>query len=202
MKNNAEFVFFSKWLKSPLRVASVIPSSAQLANAMASALPEGDGLVIELGGGTGPVTHALLQAGVRNDQLVVIESDPHFCQHLSQRFSGITVLRGNALHMASLVKEIANDRPIRAVVSGLPLLSMNADVQKQLLQQAMVVTEGKGPLIQFSYSLLSPLKKRVAEELGLVSRCYAQVWRNVPPAKVWTYEISAAGSPCLEATGF
>lgn len=198
MKNNAEFIFFSKWLKSPLRVASVTPSSAQLARAMASGLPEREGLVVELGGGTGPITHALLQAGVDPAQLVVIERDSHFCRHLMQRFPGITVLRGDALHMASLVEGLSSDIPTRAVVSGLPLLSMNADVQRQLLQQAMRLTRGQGPLIQFSYSLASPLRRTIEKELGLITRCVAHVWRNVPPAKVWTFESAAACSSYLE----
>ncbi|MCO6411344.1 MAG: hypothetical protein J5I92_01245 [Thiogranum sp.] len=198
MKNNAELIFFSKWLKSPLRVASVIPSSAQLARAMASALPQREGLVVELGGGTGPITHALLQAGVNPGRLVVIERDSHFCRHLTRRFPGITVLRGDALHMAALVEGLSSDTPTRAVVSGLPMLSMPADIQRQLLQQAMHLTHGKGPLIQFSYSLASPLRRSVEKELGLIPRCVAHVWRNVPPAKVWTFESAAACSPYLE----
>jgi phosphatidylethanolamine/phosphatidyl-N-methylethanolamine N-methyltransferase len=198
MKNNAEFKFFSKWLKSPLHVASVTPSSARLARVMASGLPQHEGLVIELGAGTGPITYALLQAGVSAGELVVIERDSHFCRHLTQRFPGITVLRGDALQMVSLVEALSTGRPVRAVVSSLPLLSMNAEVQKRLLQQAMQLTRGKGPLIQFSYRLTSPLRKSVESELGLVPRCVAQVWRNVPPAKVWTFESAVTGSPYLE----
>jgi phospholipid N-methyltransferase len=105
MNKNAEFVFFSKWLKSPLSVASVTPSSTQLAKAMASGLPDNEGLVIELGGGTGPITHALLEAGVRPDHLVVIERDPHFHRYLQQRFPGINVVCGDAL-------DVVNGEPV------------------------------------------------------------------------------------------
>jgi phosphatidylethanolamine/phosphatidyl-N-methylethanolamine N-methyltransferase len=192
MNKNAEFVFFSKWLKSPLSVASVTPSSTQLAKAMASGLPDNEGLVIELGGGTGPITHALLEAGVRPDHLVVIERDPHFHRYLQQRFPGINVVCGDALRLTSLMESLSAKTPTRAVVSGLPLLSMNAVTQKQLLKQSMYLTGGKGPFIQFSYSLSSPVKKTVEKELGLVSHCVAQVWRNVPPAKVWMYERNEA----------
>jgi phospholipid N-methyltransferase len=187
MKSNSELLFLSNWLTSPLRVASVTPSSAQLARAMASALPAGDGVVVELGGGTGPVTHALLDAGVGTERLVVVERNAHFCNHLARRFPGIRVCHGDALELAALMEGLVIDAPVRAVVSGLPLLAMNADTQTRLLQQAMQLTGGNGPLIQFSYSLKSPLKKSVERRLGLVSRRVAQVWRNVPPAKVWTY---------------
>ncbi len=192
MNKNAEFVFFSKWLKSPLSVASVTPSSTQLAKAMAASLPENEGLVIELGGGTGPITHALLEAGVRPDNLVVIERDRHFHRYLQQRFPGINVVCGDALQLTSLLASLSANRPTRAVVSGLPMLSMNALTQKDLLKQSMCLTGGEGPFIQFSYGLSSPLKKTVEKELGLISRRVAQVWRNVPPAKVWMYEQKQA----------
>jgi phosphatidylethanolamine/phosphatidyl-N-methylethanolamine N-methyltransferase len=159
---------------------------------MASCLPDREGLVIELGGGTGPITYALLEAGVRADHLVVVERDPHFHRYLQQRFPGINVVCGDALHLTSLIEGLSSKTPTCAVVSGLPLLSMNALTQKRLLQQSMDLTLGKGPFIQFSYSPTSPVKKTVEKELGLVSHCVAQVWRNVPPAKVWMYEQNEA----------
>jgi phospholipid N-methyltransferase len=188
MNKNAELVFFSKWLRSPMRVASVMPSSSQLARAMASALPDREGLVVELGGGTGPVTHALLDAGVRAEQLVVIERDPHFHRHLMRRFPGVAVLLGDAFEMHALVSRLAHDMPIRAVVSGLPLVPMSAAEQRRIISQTLQLTGGAGPLIQFSYSLTSPLQKSVKHELGLSSHCVTHVWRNIPPAKVWRYE--------------
>ena len=166
---------------------------------MTFGLPDNEGLVIELGGGTGPITHALLEAGVSPDHLVVIERDPHFYRYLKRRFPGINVFCGDALQLTSLMDSIAGATPIRAVVSGLPMLAMNASEQKQLLEQAMTLSKGKASFIQFSYGLTSPLKKTVQEELGLVPRRVAWVWRNVPPAKVWMYEQSAAyQSPARE----
>ena len=44
-------------------------------DAMAREIPGGDGIVIELGGGTGSVTAGLLRAGIAADRLVVVEQD-------------------------------------------------------------------------------------------------------------------------------
>ena len=41
------------------------------------------GLVVELGPGTGPVTKALIARGVARDRLVLVEYDPYFCKLLS-----------------------------------------------------------------------------------------------------------------------
>lgn len=188
MPQNADFVFFSKWLREPLRVASVTPSSVHLARAIAAALPPGGGLVVELGGGTGSITQALLNTGLDADCLAVIERDPGFFQYLEQRFGAVRLILGDAFHLQTLVRELACVMPIRAVVSGLPLLTMSPALQRHLLVQALEVTQGLGPFIQFSYGLGSPLRSSVRTSLRLSARCAAQVWRNVPPAKVWVYE--------------
>lgn len=188
MSKNAGLMFLAKWLKSPLTVASVTPSSPQLANAMASCLPDREGLVIELGGGTGPITKALLRSVSNPEHLVVVERDAHFYQYLKSRFPGVSVVNGDALHLAQLLKTAAPALPVRAVVSGLPLLSMTAAVQRQLIEQALMVAGVGGRFIQFSYGLTSPLKKSIEKDLRLSVRCAATVWRNVPPAKVWIYE--------------
>src|SRR5256885_912965 len=49
------------WLKNPMKIGAVAASSPELANAMARHIPrQGEGYVVELGGGTGPVTRAIL----------------------------------------------------------------------------------------------------------------------------------------------
>lgn len=187
MSTNPELLFFKKWLRSPLTVASVTPSSPQLAKAMACSLPQCDGMVVELGGGTGSITMALLQTGLKPDNLIVIERDPYFYRYLKKCFPEVNVLCGDALHLKAMLNGLFDNVPIRAVVSGLPLLSMNAETQKQLLGQSFSLIDERGIFIQFSYSLMSPLKKRIEKELGLESRCIGYIWRNIPPAKIWVY---------------
>jgi len=62
-------------LRAPRRVGAIAPSGNALADAMAREIPGGDGIVIELGGGTGSVTAGLLRAGIAADRLVVVEQD-------------------------------------------------------------------------------------------------------------------------------
>ncbi|MBO6754451.1 MULTISPECIES: hypothetical protein [Spongiibacter] len=185
--DDARWLFFQKWMKSPLNVASVMPSSSDLARAMAAATPETDGIVIELGGGTGAITAALLARGVLPEDIVIVERDPHFCLFLEQRFPGIRILRGDARSMKSLLSTAGIALPVRAVVSGLPLLAMPSRLQASLLYQSFAVMGGCGPFIQFSYSLMSPLKKAVRNRFGVEETCVGQVWRNLPPAKIWTF---------------
>src|SRR3954453_18339342 len=80
---SAPWLFAREWLNKPSAVGAVWPSSSQLAKGMAARVPScGDGLVVELGGGTGAVTQALLERGINPKRLMVIERSPAFVQHL------------------------------------------------------------------------------------------------------------------------
>lgn len=195
-KLNSEMMFLSRWIKSPLSVAAITSSSARLASVMAANLPDGDGLVIELGGGTGKITRALLDAGVSPDHLVVVERDLHFFNYMKKRFPQVTVIHGDACELTSLLKNLQIKTPARAVVSGLPLLAMDAGTQKKIVEQSLSLTRQHGVLIQFSYGLFSPVKNSVQVELALKSQCVGLVWKNIPPAKVWTYMVE-----CSEVSG-
>src|SRR3546814_7400279 len=97
-------MFFRQWLRRPLRIGAVAPSSRELAEAMARLVPNPpQGPVIELGGGTGPVTAALLDAGIPPEQLYVIEREPQLHRHLVRRFPRAHVLCGDAAALTSLL---------------------------------------------------------------------------------------------------
>ncbi len=55
------------------------------------------GLIVELGPGTGPVTQALIETGVAPERLVLVEYDAGFCRLLRQRFAARGDRRGRRL---------------------------------------------------------------------------------------------------------
>ena len=124
-----------------MRSGAVAVSSPELAAAMARQVPRHpDGYVVELGGGTGSVTRALLASGVPAQRLVVIERDPTLHRYLSDHFPGVRVLLGDAVHLPSLLRrhEIG---PVAAIVSSLPLLSLKRSIQLRIGAQAFAVLE-------------------------------------------------------------
>src|SRR6185436_7228661 len=89
---NDEVRFIGSWIKKPLAVGAVTPSSKLLARTMAQyGDPDADGPVIELGPGTGPITEALVEQGVDPARLVLVEFNPKFCELLRRRFPAATV---------------------------------------------------------------------------------------------------------------
>jgi phosphatidylethanolamine/phosphatidyl-N-methylethanolamine N-methyltransferase len=183
------------WLKNPMKIGTVAPSSPELASAMARQIPpgvaQGDGYVVELGGGTGPVTRAILEAGVPPDRLIVIERDPILHKHLSERYPDVRVLLGDAVHLQQLLRR-EGVAPVRAVVSSLPLLVMKKAIQHRIGAQIFAVLEPDAPLIQFTYGLFSPLKNR--RRLGVSGGVKDRVLQNIPPASVWLYRRGRSGA--------
>jgi phosphatidylethanolamine/phosphatidyl-N-methylethanolamine N-methyltransferase len=188
-------MFFRQWLRNPLRIGAVAPSSRDLAEAMARLVPmplhgTPGGPVIELGGGTGPITTALLDVGVPPDQLYVVERDPLLHRRLATRFPAVHVLHGDAAHLRSLLHPLGVHEAA-AVVSGLPLLSMKRSVQRAIVQEAFAFLPHGAPYIQFTYGLFSPVPRRA---FGVVGRPESVVLGNLPPARVWVYRKPATGA--------
>ena len=84
-------VFFRSWLRDPFNVASVAPSSRWLAKLMATGVHAG-ACVVELGAGTGTLTTAVLEIGVREENLFLVEQHPDFVAVLRARFPRANVI--------------------------------------------------------------------------------------------------------------
>ena len=68
--------------------ATICPSSAGLARAMANGLGPDTGRVIEFGAGTGVITRAILARGVRPADVTMFEMNPDFTASLTRQFPG------------------------------------------------------------------------------------------------------------------
>jgi phosphatidylethanolamine/phosphatidyl-N-methylethanolamine N-methyltransferase len=177
-------LFLARWLKAPHLIGALAPSSQHLARAMARQVDlSGAELVIELGGGTGSITRALLEGGLAPERLVVVERDEALHQLLRQRFPGLKVLRGDAAHLVALLRAYGITGAT-TVVSSLPLLSMPKRLRQRIVEQCFALLDEKGLLVQFTYGVASPL---ATCGLDLVGEVAARVWRNFPPAAVWRF---------------
>lgn len=177
-------LLIAAWLRSPLRIGTVLPSGPTLAAAVAAEVPvDSNDPVVELGAGTGPLTEAMLQAGVPPSKLVAIERDPLLFRFLVARHPGLMAIEGDAVNLPQLLRPLGVIRA-RAVVSSLPIVWFPEPIQRSLVEHACALLEGGGPFIQVTNGLGSPLPD---ESLGLEGRCAARIWSNVLPASVWVY---------------
>lgn len=187
---HAHWAFFRQWLKNPLAVAAVSPSSPQLARQMIGALPADSRRVIELGGGTGAITQALLGTGIDPSALMVLELSEAMHRTLRQRFPDVNLHLADAADVRRLAVSsgFLGAGPVDAVVSGLGLLSMPRPLQREILGESFACLRPDGRFVQFTYGPASPVAREVLDELGLDARRTAFTWWNVPPATVYVYQ--------------
>ncbi|MFA5123654.1 class I SAM-dependent methyltransferase [Zavarzinia sp.] len=176
-----------KWLRSPFKIGAVAPSSRGLAREMAAQADlSRPGPVIELGGGTGAITTAILER-VGFDRLFSVEFDPELAQTLRHRFPRLHVVEGDACELVQLMAARGVDRA-SCVISGLPLLGMPPSVQRRIVESAFALMGPGGRFVQFTYGPTSPLRPNLVKLLGLRARRAGHVLMNMPPARVWCYE--------------
>ncbi|MEP3047003.1 MAG: rRNA adenine N-6-methyltransferase family protein [Roseibium sp.] len=188
-----EVRFIKSWAQNPLRTGAVISSGPELAARMASFLtPRPNMKVIELGPGTGVVTKALFDRGFSNRHLNLIEYSSDFCEHLNNRYPGLSVLQGDAYALRETLSQefgfLAGDpeenHVLDGIVSSLPLLTRPEPVRQALLEEALQLLKPGAPFIQFSYGLLAPVKPI---RRGIAVYSSEWIWKNLPPARVWVY---------------
>ena len=178
-----ELRFFKGWMKNPKNVGSIIPTSDVMAKRMASVVNVGSGLpVLELGPGTGVITHAILQRGVVPDQLYCVEYSAEFAKKLRHDFADVNIVEGNAFDLETTLGG-ANALTFDCVVSALPLLSFPKAMRISLIKDLLERIPLGRPVVQFSYGPLSP----VPPIAGVTVRHLEFIFRNVPPAQIWTY---------------
>ena len=176
--------FIRSWIERPLSIGAVKPSSKMLARAMARYVdPHSEGPVVELGPGTGPVTEALVAAGIAPSRLVLLEFNPTFCRILRARYPQATLVQGDAYSLRSVLEKLLL-QPAAAFVSGLPLVTKPMATRERLLREAFDLMQPGAPFVQFTYSVASPLPRRLS---GFTVEASERIWMNIPPARVWVY---------------
>jgi len=185
--------FLKTLIGRPRLTGSVAPSGRYLARAMAHPVdPSRDGLVVELGPGTGPVTQALIERGVAPGRLALVEYDHGFCRLLGQRFAGARIIQGDAYDLPRTLAGL-DGAPIAAVVSSLPLLNQPPARRVKLIEDAFALMGPQGLMVQFTYGIASPIPREACAQ-RFSAHCTAPIWRNLPPARVWTYRADRNGA--------
>ena len=181
---NPAWLFFKRWLANPMQMASITPSAPALARLIAHHVRrEQDEIVVEYGGGTGPVTRAALEAGVPPSRLFVCERDPELASYLRQQFPEVAVLEGDVCNIRAMLPAQHLGK-VGTVICGIPMIMLPAEDQQAIVDSIFQIMPADRRFLAYTYSTGSPLK---AEALGLTGRRLGFALANIPPASVWGY---------------
>jgi phosphatidylethanolamine/phosphatidyl-N-methylethanolamine N-methyltransferase len=186
--------FLRGLIAAPKAVSAPTPSSPVLSAAIAAKLDlSRPGLVVELGAGTGVVTQALLARGISPARLLVLENCPYYAALLRKRFSGVEIVESDALQFDRLIPA---GMQVAAVVSGIPLLHLPPARRRAFIERALALQPDGGLYVQLSYGWVPPIQPGRDVQMSRTL-----VWRNFPPAHIWTFTARAAApvTPRLHA---
>jgi phosphatidylethanolamine/phosphatidyl-N-methylethanolamine N-methyltransferase len=179
-----EVRFLRSWIEKPLHMGAVMPSGRVLARTMAQYVNiDSSEPVVELGPGTGAITNALIEHGVDQKRLVLVEYNPGFCALLRDRYPHAKVVHGDAYALRDSLWNVLSV-PASAVVSGLPLVTKPMLTRLKLIRDAFVALAPGAPFVQFTYSVAPPIPKSLP---GVSTEASERIWMNLPPARVWVY---------------
>jgi phosphatidylethanolamine/phosphatidyl-N-methylethanolamine N-methyltransferase len=179
-----EVRFLRSWIEKPLHVGAVMPSGRPLARTMAQYVDRhATGPVIELGPGTGAITSALVDHGIDQKRLVLVEYNPSFCALLRDRYPQAKVVQGDAYRLRDTLWSVLG-APATAIVSSLPLVTKPMLTRLRLIRDAFATLAPGAPFVQYTYSVVPPIPKSLP---GVSTEASERIWMNLPPARVWVY---------------
>jgi len=184
-------LFLRHAVASPANIGAVVPSSRELGDLVARGLGPDTGRVIEIGPGTGSLTKGMLRAGVREQDLTLVELNPSFCTHLRRKFPRARVINAGAEDIGAQDMDGLESGHISHVISGLPLLNFPASLQSSILEAAFSQLAPDGKFVQFTYGFQPPIDAAVRATMDLGWHMRGRVWANLPPASVYEFYRNA-----------
>lgn len=187
LRQNAPLRFIEAFLREPLAVGSLWPSSTTLSRAVVNSCEFRPGdTVVELGPGTGAFTELLLDRMNGCGQLFAVEISPTNIEVLRQRFPLCRVIHDSAENLPRHLGQHRAD----CIISGLAWANMPPRSQDRMLEAIWSSMSPNGQFVAFAYAhaFWMPTSLRFRR---LLLRNFARVettpivWRNLPPAYVY-----------------
>lgn len=208
LRNN--FAFFRQFRQQFETTGSITPSSRFLAKSMTRFLAkraDDPVRVLEIGPGTGPVTHRIVSHLRDGDKFDLVELNDEFVDILNGQFQNNAkwklVSKYSEVHKLP-VQEFNPPEKYDFVISGLPLNNFPAELVEQITDKYFELLKPDGILSYFEYMYVRPIRKIVTrgQEKTRITRiddimaghceqrrvAQDNVLLNVPPA--WVQHLS------------
>lgn len=180
--------FLGQFLRAPARIGSICPSSRFLAHTLAEMALNYNflqGLIVDLGAGSGVISHELLKCGVGPQRILAIDISRRFHDLFQQTCPGMRLHVADARDLLSIISKYYPNRPVQAIISSLPLRSLPINIVSEIMYEIWKVLQDKGGvLIQYTYAVWM---HSALEQFGFHSMERRYVPMNLPPALVEKY---------------
>jgi phospholipid N-methyltransferase len=182
---NGRMFFFRQFLRHPLQIGSIIPSSRFLERRIveAAGIASAD-VVVELGPGTGGTTRAILRTMPRHARLLSIEINPHFHAMVSGIDDDRLIAhRGNACELGEILLKYGLDAP-SAIVSGIPFSTLDQNEASDILEAISSLLARDGHFV--AYQVTNRVATLCQPFMG-PGRATME-FLNIPPMRIYQWD--------------
>ena len=189
---NENIQFLRAFLKNPLKVGAIAPSSPELAAQMLKGLePDENNIILELGVGTGAITKFLHNIIPNPESYLGLELDQKLVNSITTKLPTMNILCGNAAEAYKIHADSGLGK-VRYLVCCLPFVSLPKEVSEAVLAEIeKFMAEGcELRLFQYAHGYYLPPAIRLREFLRTRygrTRRSPLVLKNVPPAYTLTW---------------
>ena len=181
-------VFLGEFLKHPMQLGSVIPSSGYLKRRIVSNAEVAQArVIVELGPGNGGTTQSILAHMQDDARLLSIELNAGLYELLTELSDPrLVVHNGDACEIESILQSYGLAMP-DIVISGIPFSCMDRTVGASLIEKIHSILQPGGRFVAYQVNpRVSELNTFFAPEEKTVET----EWLNVPPLRVWRWRKS------------
>jgi phosphatidylethanolamine/phosphatidyl-N-methylethanolamine N-methyltransferase len=185
--------FLQGFIKNPMKVGAISPSSTELALKMIEDVePDKENAVVEIGCGTGAITNFIENIVHDRKAFIGIEIDKEFVKNLEKDYPKLQFVCDDACRTGQILKENSIGK-VSYIISGLPFVVLPKEVSKGILHEVDKLMN-HGCLFrtfQYAHGYHLPPAVRFREELDKkYGKCERSdlIMRNVPPVYTLTWK--------------
>lgn len=184
--SNPRLQFLRGFLKHPVMVGSVIPSSRKLIDRMLAPVDwENTKVFVEYGPGVGTFTRPILERLGPDAKLITIDTNPEFTEFLRKDIDDdrLVPVTGSAADVEKILADRGFDKA-DYVLSGLPFSTLPPGVGEEIGAATSRVIRPGGAFLVYQFS--PKVRDFIAPVFERIERGFE--WVNVPPATLfWAY---------------
>jgi phospholipid N-methyltransferase len=178
-------MFFRGFLKHPVMVGSIIPSSKAVIDRMLAPVDWANTkLFVEYGPGVGTFTRPILERLAPDATLVAIDTNSDFCDYLKLSIpdSRLQIVNGSAADVNEILEQLGFGQADYAV-SGLPFSTLPAGVGPAIAKATSAALRPGGAFLVYQFR--PSVRDIIAPFFARVDQAF-EFW-NVPPAQLWWF---------------
>jgi len=188
---NPQWQFLRGFLKNPVMVGSVIPSSRVLIEKMLRPVDWANTrLFVEYGPGVGTFTRPILKLLGEDATLLTIDTNPDFTKFLKESIDDprLVAVTGSAAEVEKILADRGFDKA-DYVLSGLPFSTLPPGVGEAIAEATAKVVRPGGAFLVYQFS--PKVHDFIKPHFERIKRGFE--WVNVPPATLfWAWREPAA----------